>query len=373
MKRSLIYILTLGVILTSCGGAEITNLDKLKSTRDSLKAELVTLNHKISELDTAEVASLPIVTATKVKIEDFVHKVEVPGTVETDQNSLITAEASGLITKIYVKEGAKVSKGQTLALIDSEILAANIEELQASLELADYMVKKQEQLHDKGVGVEIEYEQAKNQKLSLEKRIKTLRSQQGKTTVRAPFSGIIDDIMVNEGEMAAPQVPLMRLVNNSTVTINASMAENLLSKVNEGTAVEMNFPAMNDTTIVSVVTNKGNYIDPTNRTFRIQIEIKNNKLLLPNQFAKVNVTDFERKDAIVVDAESILQDTENNNYLYKLTKIKGSETYSVEKVFVTIVKKYRDFVCVEGNLTKDELIVMKGAKGITESDKVTLQ
>ena len=258
-------------------------------------------------------------------------------------------------------------------MIDSEILAANIEELQASLELADYMVKKQEQLHDKGVGVEIEYEQAKNQKLSLEKRIKTLRSQQGKTTVRAPFSGIIDDIMVNEGEMAAPQVPLMRLVNNSTVTINASMAENLLSKVNEGTAVEMNFPAMNDTTILSVVTNKGNYIDPTNRTFRIQIEIKNNKLLLPNQFAKVNVTDFERKDAIVVDAESILQDTENNNYLYKLTKIKGSETYSVEKVFVTIVKKYRDFVCVEGNLTKDELIVMKGAKGITESDKVTLQ
>jgi membrane fusion protein (multidrug efflux system) len=374
MRNSLIYTLILGVIVASCGQAPVNaDLAALQSTRDSLKSVLASINAEIEALDTTETERLPIVTASKVSIEDFVHKVEVPGTVETDQNSLVTAEASGLITKIYVKEGQKVSKGQTLASIDAEILAANLAELRTSLDMAEYMLAKQEELRNKGVGVEVEYEQAKNQKLSLEKRISTLQSQKGKTTVKAPFSGIIDDIFVNEGEMAAPQVPLMRIVNNSTVTINASMAENLLSKVDEGTPVEMTFPAMNDTTIVSNVTYKGNYIDPTNRTFRIQIEIKNNKLLLPNQFAKVNVTDFSRKDAIVVDAEAILQDTRNNNYLYKITKIEGTESYAVEKVMVNVVKKYQSRVCVEGDLSKDDLIVLKGAKGITESDNVTLQ
>jgi membrane fusion protein (multidrug efflux system) len=374
MRNSLIYTLILGVIVASCGQAPVNaDLAALQSTRDSLKTVLASINAEIEALDTTETERLPIVTASKVSIEDFVHKVEVPGTVETDQNSLVTAEASGLITKIYVKEGQKVSKGQTLASIDAEILAANLAELRTSLDMAEYMLAKQEELRNKGVGVEVEYEQAKNQKLSLEKRISTLQSQKGKTTVKAPFSGIIDDIFVNEGEMAAPQVPLMRIVNNSTVTINASMAENLLSKVDEGTPVEMTFPAMNDTTIVSNVTYKGNYIDPTNRTFRIQIEIKNNKLLLPNQFAKVNVTDFSRKDAIVVDAEAILQDTRNNNYLYKITKIEGTESYAVEKVMVNVVKKYQSRVCVEGDLSKDDLIVLKGAKGITESDNVTLQ
>ena len=227
---------------------------------------------------------------------------------------------------------------------------------------------------DQGVGVEIEYEQAKNQKEALEKKLKTMRSQKGKTIVRAPFSGVVDDLMVNEGEMAAPQIPLLRLVNNKSVTINASISESLLAKVNLGTAVEMIFPSLNDTTIVSAVTNKGNYIDPTNRTFRIQMEVKNNKLLLPNMFAKVKVTDFTRKDAFVIDAEAILQDTDNSDYIFRLTKAQGGEeVYDVEKVFVKVVNKFEGMACIEGNVQGDDLVVVVGAKGITAADQVKLQ
>lgn len=376
MKKKFIYFIALALTVTACGEMEETNpeLDALIAKRDSLKTELVTINAQIQELDTATVVALPLVTASKVKKTDFVHKVEVPGTVETDKNAMITAEASGVIKKIHVKEGQKVSRGQSLITIDSEILASNIEELETSLELAEYMFKKQQKLMDQGVGIEIEYEQAKNQKLSLEKKLKTLKSQKGKTVVRAPFTGVIDDLMVNEGEMAAPQFPLLRLVNNNSVTINASLSENLLAKVNEGTAVEMVFPSLNDTTIVSAISNKGNYIDPTNRTFRVQIEIKDNKVLLPNQFAKVNVTDFTRKNALVIDSESILQDTDNKNYIYRLTRSKeDKEAFEVEKVFVTVVKKYKGMACVEGSLNADDLIVVRGAKGITASDQVKLQ
>lgn len=373
MKKHLIYFTLVSIVLASCGSKETTKLDELITKRDSLKLVLADLNAQIEALDTTKSSVIPMVTTSVVKIEDFVHKVRVPGTVETDQNALINSEASGVIKQIHIKEGDRVSKGQVLVTIDSEILAATMDELETSLELANYMFEKQTALKEKGVGIEIEYEQARSQKLSLEQKMKTLRSQQGKSIVRAPFSGIVDDIMVNQGEMAAPQIPLLRIVNNDNVTITSALSESMLSKVFVGTKVELSIPSMNDTVIYSVISNKGNYIDATNRTFRIQVAVKNNKLLLPNQFAELNVTDFTQKAAKVINAESVLQDTKNNNYVYRLKPAKESGLYVVEKVFVKVIMKFEDTVCIEGELNDGDILVVKGAKGITVSDKVKIQ
>lgn len=373
MKKYIYYFTLIPFLIASCGQETPTKLDELITKRDSLKLVLADLNAQIEALDTSKSSVIPMVTTSVVKIEDFVHKVRVPGTVETDENALINSEASGVIKQIHVKEGARVTKGQVLITIDSEILSATMDELETSLELANYMFEKQTSLKEKGVGIEIEYEQARNQKLSLEQKMKTLRTQQGKSIVRAPFSGIVDDIMVNQGEMAAPQIPLLRIVNNDNVTITSSLSENMLSKVFVGTKVELSIPSMNDTVIYAVISNKGNYIDATNRTFRIQVAVKNNKLLLPNQFAELNVTDFTQKAAKVINVESVLQDTKNNNYVYRLKPAKESGLYEVEKVFVKVIMKFEDTVCIEGELNDGDILVVKGAKGITVSDKVKIQ
>ena len=166
MKTRFLYIIAIGTILGSCGAPEIDqNLVDLQTKRDSLKNALIEINALIAELDTAKASVIPIVTAEKVKLEDFSHKVEIPGTVETDLHALINAESNGVIQQIHVREGDYVSKGQLLITFDSEILASTMNELETSLDLANYMFEKQQELKDKGVGVEVEYEQAKNQKL----------------------------------------------------------------------------------------------------------------------------------------------------------------------------------------------------------------
>jgi membrane fusion protein (multidrug efflux system) len=379
MKTGLLLLsLFTGLILASCGGSQSgeESLEQLIVKRDELKKELTLLNEKIAALDTAEVDMTPIVTSALIEQKDFVHKVEVQGSVETDENVLVTAESQGTIRAIHVKEGQRVSKGQPLITIDSEILASTIDEVETSLEMANYMFEKQQKLMDEGVGVEIEYEQSRNQKKALEQKLKTMRSQQGKTVVRAPFAGVIDDIMISLGDMATPMNPLMRLVNNKNITISASLAENLLARVNLGTPVDLVIPAMNDTVIQGVVNYKGNFIDPVNRTFKIHVTIKNNSLLLANMLAKVNVVDFAKKDALVVNSESVLQDTKNNNYVYKLTGDK-TELFSVEKVFVKVEKSYNGESCIvpvtAGQLVSGDKVVLAGAKGITESDKVKIQ
>lgn len=382
MKNGLILVATIStLILASCGASsenEKSNesLDALMAKRDSLKNALNEINDLIISMDTSKAELIPIVTSSTIELKNFVHKVEVQGAVETDENVLVTAESQGTIKQIHVKEGQKVSKGQALATIDSEILASTIDEVETQLEMANYMYEKQDKLMKEGVGVEVEFEQARNQKKALEQKLKTMKSQQGKTVVRAPFAGVIDEVFVSIGDMASPMNPLVRVVNNRDIKITASLAENLLARVNIGTPVDIIIPAMNDTVIEGKVNYKGNFIDPVNRTFKIHVSIKNNSLLLANMLAKVNVVDFTKLNALVVNSESVLQDTKNNNYVYKL--IESSEgLFEVVKVFVNLEKSYRGESCISpvkaGELNAGDKIVLAGAKGITESDKVKLQ
>lgn len=378
--NKILILAAIPVLIASCGGdsesTEDNNLNDLIAERDSLKSRLTEVNEEIAALDTTARSFQPNVSAEYVQIKDFYHKIEVQGSVETDQNAMINAEASGTIRRVHVKEGDEVRQGQPLVTIDAAVLSSQIQELETQLELATYMYDKQKKLMEEGVGTEIEFEQAKAQKNSLEKSIQTMRSQQGKSVVRAPFSGVVDEVMVSIGELASPGIPLMRIVNNSDVKITASISENYLAKVYEGTNVELMFPSLNDTVIKSKITSRGNFIDPVNRTFRIRIDLEKNKLLLPNQLAKVQVTDFSRKDAIVVPLGSVLQDTHNNNYVYKLIKTKG-EFFKVKKVYVNVVSRYDGEACVEptetGALTEKSRVVVDGAKGITEADQVNIQ
>jgi membrane fusion protein, multidrug efflux system len=373
------YSIVLGATMLACGGESEqpdVELENLKAKRDSLKSELADINARITELDTVTETLIPLVTTSEVVRKRFVHKVEVQGGVESELNAMVNAEASGIINKIHVKEGQKVSRGQALVTIDADILVSNIDEVRTALELAEYMLEKQQKLMDEGLGVEIEYRQSRNQVDALKKRLKTMEAQQGKTTVRAPFTGIVEDIVVSLGEVAAPQFPLMRIVNNDNVTISAPMSENLLAKIKEGTEVDLRVPSLDDTIISTIIKSRGNYIDPVNRTFRIIIEIKNNKDLLPNQLVKVNVVDFIRDSALVIRSETILQDTKSRNYIYKLVN-KKKNTYGVEKVFIKVLEQYKGEACVvplgDAGLSEEDVLVLGGAKGITVTDRVQIQ
>jgi len=373
-KLIIISSLTLGLFFTSC--REKSSLDQLKEKQTELKAEISKIAQDISTLDTTKKEVVLIVSSTLVEQTDFKHKIELQGAVETDQNILINSETPGVIRNIHVREGQKVSKGQTLITIDAEILNSNINELNTSLEMANYMFDKQTKLNAQGLGTEIELEQAKSQKRSLESKLKTLQSQRGKSVVRAPFSGVIDEVFANLGEMASPQAPLIRLVNNKNIKITASVSENHLANVKMGTSVDVVFPNLNDTTITSKITYIGNYIDPVNRTFRVHVELKNNTIFLPNQIAKIKITDTDLKDALVINSNAILQDTDNNFYVYKLTSVKNNK-YSLEKVFINLLKSYQGqsaITAINGSdLVDQSKIVLDGGKGVTENDIVKVQ
>ena len=376
------FLLIAGLLVGSVACAPQENgggdLAKLKEKRNELKAELESVNTQIDSLESKNKKMVyQKVRFEPLKVDTFIHKIEVQGDVEADQNIGLNAEANGVIRKLNVNDGDKVRKGEVLAIIDAEVINDNIREVEASLDLAEFVYEKQKKLYEKGVSSELQFEEAKNNKVSLEKRLASLRTQKSKTVLKAPFTGQVDEVFVKQGEMTSPQMPLLRLVNNDEVKITANISEQHLTSVGIGVPVELQFPVLNDTVIYNTISNKGNYINPTNRTFKVQTKIEDNKLLLPNMVSIVRVTDVNEPNAKIVPINAVLQDKDDNMYVFKLIpdgqSDEGEQLYKAEKIIVQIRGTYKGNTWVESDqVGADDQIVTDGAKGISDGEIVKI-
>ncbi len=347
-----------------------TKLDKLKEKRKELKAEVAVIDEQIKGMDTKKEIILPLVRAQKARVGSFIHQVNVQGEVSSDRTVMINAEANGIIESIKVREGQKVNKGQVLAEIDTEILASNIDEIKTRLEFAEYNYEKQKELSDRGIGTEFELEQASNQMKTLRSQLSTLNTQRSKAIVKAPFSGIVDEILTNEGEMTGMQSPLLRLVNNNEVEVTADISEHYYTKIKEGTRAKAYFPTLKDT-IDLEISSLGNYIHPTNRTFRVKAKINENERLLPNMLADLYITDLMLDSTLVVPAKGLLKSQKNEDYIFVLEK-KG-DNYKTKQLFVEIISRYKGEAAIKligGNVSEGDMIVVEGGRGITDEDIV---
>jgi RND family efflux transporter MFP subunit len=314
---------------------------------------------------------LPLVKLETAKIKSFEHKISVQGNVETEKDVLLNSEMGGLVTAVHVKSGQRVTTGQVLVTLDASMLSSSAEEIKTQMEYAQYMLDKQEELKRRGVGSDFDYKTALNQVNALKSKMNSLNVQRGKMQIKAPFSGVIDLVYAKQGQMTGPQAPLVRLVNNQTVDITASISEKHLSKVKIGTEMEVSFPNFTDTTVYLKITNVGNYIEPTNRTFRIISTINNNKTLLPNMLARVNITDLQVDKGLVIPSKSIMKAQDDSEFIFVASK-KANNEFTVKKVTVKVIDRYMGEALITGNsmITDGTEIVVEGGRGITDKDIV---
>ena len=368
--KTTITVLSIAVLILSACGSNTEGLDKLIKKRDELKKELAEIEQKISELDTAKTTQDGLlVTWEEVKIGSFTHQIEVQGSIETDRDVLLNAESGGLIQSILVKEGQRVRKGQTLIQIDAQIISSSIEELKTAMEFADYNYKKQKELFDQGLGSEFQLTQAKNNLDNLKSRLSGLNTQRGKFSITAPFDGVVDDIIAKVGAMAGPQAPVLRLVDNAEIKIVADVSERLYSRLKVGMPIAVQIPSMNDTLIPVAISNIGNYIHPTNRTFKVQALVKNNQLLLPNMLARMRISDYTNMAALLIPSNAVLRDRNNLSYVFLAVKDKEGRMVA-QRQDVEVVENFEGMTEIKPSkkVNKGSKVVVEGARGLAEND-----
>ena len=350
------------VILASCSAGNVGNEEQSKQEQlKEYKQQVTDLEKKIAKIEaevksTAEVEKVEVVVS-KLKPQKFEHFIAVTGSVEADQELDVSPEGSGQILDINVKEGQRVAKGTVLAVLNSEPIERNIEEVKINLELAKTTYNRQKNLWDQNIGSEMQMLQAKSSKESLEKQLEGLTAQKDMSIIKAPVDGIIDVIYQKKGQIANSQIPFARLVNIEKVKVYADVAESYLTKIKKGDDVFVNFPAIGKD-VETKIQMIGNYIDPNNRTFRIRLDLQNeNKMIKPNLEAVVKIRDYVAKDAIVIPSLLIKED-----FRGKYTFIAQSENNQLvaKKVYVKTGVSNNNMTEVREGLKPGTQIVSEG-------------
>ncbi len=382
MKNIFLFILIVTLTI-SCGGdgtslnsvIESKDLKKIRKKQNELVAKQTAISQDLKSIDEAiatldTIKKYPLVTAIQVKPKDFKHFLELQGSVATKQNIILYPEFSGLLTKIHVKEGQKVTKGQLLATIDDGGLAQQVAQMEVQLSLAKTTFERQKRLWDQKIGSELEFLQAEANFHGQENAVNQLKSQLAKTALRAPFTGIVDDIITDQGTViGAGSSQVMRLVNLDNMYLEAEVPESYLGDIVPGKTAEIFFPVLNEY-INTKVSQVSNYINPNNRTFKITITIPNkNKHIKPNLTAKIKINDYSNATAILIPQSIINENALGQQYIYMIID-KNDSKGKAKKVIIETGKTQGDFIEIISGLESGNEVIDEGARNVNEGQTV---
>jgi len=385
--KKILFLLTASIVLASCGDGNQKSIEDLISEGDlkairakktvlsekykTIGSQIMKLNSAITVLDKNE--NFPLVSTIETKSEKFEHFLELQGSVQTKQNVLVYPEMAGTLNRVYVKEGQRVRKGQILATIDDGGMGSQLAQLKTQAELSKTTFDRQKRLWEQKIGSEIQYLQTKATYEAQVNAVKQAESQLGKSTVRAPFSGIIDNVIKEQGTVVAPGPgsEVFRIVNLSSMYVDVDVPEAYLGAVKNGKQALVYFPILNDS-VVSKIRQTGNFIDPSNRSFTVEIPVDNkNGNVKPNLTARVKINDYTSDNALLIPQSIISENAEGEQYVYIAKKTNEDESI-VKKMIIKTGKTQGAFIEVLSGIDEGTHVVKEGARTVKDGQKVKI-
>jgi len=359
-------------VLTACGGGSSTDkkaqLDKLKKEQADLTVQIKKLEGEVAkENPDSAVAKSKEVVVKELATSKFEHYIQTQGFIESEENIQVSSKSAGIVTQVFVKEGEMVSKGQTLAQIDNSLVVRNMDELKASLELANTVYERQKNLWDQKIGTEVQYLQAKNNKEGLERRIASINEQNDMMKIKSPINGVVDEVTLKEGQNIAPGMPALRIVNNSDLKVKANVSESYVTNVKKGNKVIVTIPDIKKD-IEAKVTFVGRNINQLSRTFVMEADVTSAPDLHPNMSAIVKVV-YDSYPAALVVPVNVIQDINGEKIIY-IAEANGKQIVARRKV-VTVDGVFDNKAQIKGLHVGDKIIIA-GYQGLNDGQFIKI-
>jgi RND family efflux transporter MFP subunit len=369
--KKLIYVAAMIALLISCsqGTDKNAQLEKLKTQREELNQQIAQLEAEINPT-----GQTPENKAVAVKIIDaaecvFNHYIQVQGTVDGDQNIAVSPQMAGIVTAVHVTEGSVVKKGQVLAELDDQLTRQSLEEVNTQLALANSIYEKQAALWEKKIGSEVQYLQAKTNKESLEQRVNTIKEQLKLSKVVSPISGTVESVPLRVGQMASPGMPTstIRVINMGVAKISADVSETYASRIKNGNSAIASFPDVGKE-IETKLTFTSRFIDPTNRTFKIECKVSSKEVeLRANMMAYIKIKDYTNEKAFCVPV-NLVQSNQDGKFLY--VAVQDGAGWKAERRLVKTGMDYDGTMEVTEGLNAGDKIIVSGFQGLNAGQNV---
>ena len=180
----------------------------------------------------------------------------------------------------------------------------------------------------------------------------------------APISGIAERVITKAGEMASPGMPIIQILNTSKVKVVADVPESYLAAVKRGDNVKIQFPAL-DKEISKRVSLVGKTIDPSNRTFKVEVNLNNGSgTYKPNLLALMSINDLTVKNAVTIPLTIVQQNTSGETFIYI------TEDNKAKQVIIETGESSEGEIIVTKGLDGSETVIVDGARFVNDGEAI---
>lgn len=371
-NKHLLQILAFGLVaalLSACGSKPLdkpAQLAALKDQKTKIEAEIAALEKELGSTNTAE-KRVKTVGLTEVATGVFRHYIDLQGKIDAEENVPVTTKMPGTLTRIFVKNGDNVQKGQLLAQVDDGVMLKSLAELEGQLKTAEDIYNRQKTLWDQKIGTEVQFIQAKSQKENLERSITTLKENWGQTKIYAPISGTVDLVILKTGQAISPGMPLCNIINLSQLKVVGDVTEAYASKVRKGDQVVVFFPDLKKE-ITTRVTYVSKTINPMTRTFSVECALPAGADYRANMIAVMKIIDYQNPNAIAVPV-NLIQTAEEGDFVMVAEKT-GDKQATAKKATIVQGSNYNGIVEIKNGLKKGDFVISTGFQDVNNGEAI---
>lgn len=293
-----------------------------------------------------------VATVALIRQEPVEDAITTTGQLLADEEVEVRAQVAGRITALNFREGAAVGRGQVLAVLDTEVLEAQIGGVRTRRDLAATQAARQRQLFEIGGLSRAALDAAEGEVRVLNAQLSELNAQVSQRRIVAPFAGVIGLRNVSVGAFVSPGDPIATLRVASTLKLEFTVPELYLGRVGPGTAVVFTVPGQERTFRATVYAVEAAVSEAT-RAFTVRARLPNPGGLAPGAFAEVEVILGRDDDALVVPAGALVPGVDSASVVL----VRGGRA---QRRSVAIGLRERERVQVRGAVAAGDTVLTSG-------------
>jgi RND family efflux transporter MFP subunit len=349
MKKTIIYIIVALVLIAIV-------IIRLRSNKE-------TTISKVYQYDKEQAIN---VKAQTLKPESFENDISYTGTFEPNKETRISADIQGMINSVLVEPGSRVRKGQALVQLDNSLLNLQLQAIEIQIEGLEADVKRYTVLAqaDAIQGVQLEKSELALKSAGVQRA--TIKEQINKTTITAPFNGIVTAKLTEEGAFAAPGVPLLQITDISSLKFTVNVPEHELIQFETNQQYTLFADAFPELTLLGKVIMTGSKANLGN-SFPVQFSVNNTADLKikAGMFGSVQLKNNEEEKLIIIPASAIIG-TNINPQVFMVRN--GKATLQT----ITTSKRFQNKVQVSSGLAEGDVIITNGFINLYDGANVTI-
>jgi membrane fusion protein (multidrug efflux system) len=305
---------------------------------------------------------LPLVAVAAVKRAPIYDVIEALGTAQANESVTITAKVTDTIRRVNFSDGDFVKAGDVLVELTNQEEEASLAEARANLDDAENQLRRQQEIHDKGLGSASDFDLAKSRAAAQQARLNTVVARLKDRVITAPFSGLLGFRQVSPGTLVSANTAITSIDDVDTIKLDFTVPETFLGTMNIGAKVLAQSISYPDRKFEGTVRTVGSRVDPITRAVTVRAHVPNkDHALRPGMLLTVQVVTAEHL-ALVVPEGAVFQ-VQNRAYVFTAADHVAHQTQ------IEVASRRFGLVEVLNGLKEGDVIVTEGIVKLRDGQK----